>query len=218
MGKLLYVSANPKSELESISLTVGRAFVNQFQEVNPDFEVEELNVFDLELQDIDQDVLNGWGKLRTGMPLTEIEQIKVEKIEKITEQFISADHYLFSSPLWNLGIPGRLKIYFDNVVIARKTIAYTESGLPVGLLTDRKRKALYIQAAGGFHSGEDAIHKEYASPYIKGITEFMGLEYVGTLFIEGMSASSGKGEELKKEAIEKAKEWAGKFIGETISV
>ncbi|MFP3821738.1 NAD(P)H-dependent oxidoreductase, partial [Bacillus sp. SIMBA_008] len=77
------------------------------------------------------------------------EQAKVARLNELSDQFVSADKYVFVSPLWNFSFPPVLKAYIDSVAVAGKTFKYTEQG-PVGLLTDKK--ALHIQARGGYYS------------------------------------------------------------------
>lgn len=71
------------------------------------------------------------------MIFTKEEQQKVDRFSEILEEFLSADKYVFVSPMWNLSFPPVLKAYIDAISIAGKTFKYTAEG-PQGLLTDKK--------------------------------------------------------------------------------
>ncbi|WP_300261024.1 NAD(P)H-dependent oxidoreductase, partial [Clostridium sp.] len=45
MKKLLYITVNSKPEKLSSSKTVGRAFISRFVELNPEFEIEEIDLY-----------------------------------------------------------------------------------------------------------------------------------------------------------------------------
>jgi FMN-dependent NADH-azoreductase len=95
--------------------------------------------------------------------LSEEEKAKVGRLSELCEQFISADKYIFVSPLWNFSFPSVLKAYIDSVSVAGKAFKYTEKG-PVGLLTDKK--ALHIQARGGIYSEGPAAQMEMGHRYL----------------------------------------------------
>ena len=45
MKKLLYITVNSKPEKLSSSKTIGRAFISRFVELNPEFEIEEVDLY-----------------------------------------------------------------------------------------------------------------------------------------------------------------------------
>lgn len=205
MKKVLYITANPKQEEKSFSLSAGREFLNQYRKINPLDEIVEIDLYDMDITFIDADVFSGWEKLQSGEAfemLSDIEKNLVGKIGQYTNQFIDADKYIFVSPLWNLSIPPKMKAYIDKVVIANKTFKYTERG-PVGLLKDKK--AIHIQASGGIYSEGAAKDFEFGHNYIKTILGFMGVESVESILIEGTAMSEHNTETIQlksKEGVE----------------
>lgn len=61
MTKVLYVSANPKPTELSYSKQVAETFVSTLQAENPSIEVEAIELYDVDVQEIDGDVLSAWG-------------------------------------------------------------------------------------------------------------------------------------------------------------
>ena len=114
----------------------------------------------------------------------------------LTEQFLAADKIVIANALWNLNIPTKLKAWFDTVNVAGKTFRYTENG-PEGLVTGKK--ALHIQSNGGVYNGQD-----FASQYVKGILNFVGINQVDQLFIEGIDYDPDRADELMQNALDKA--------------
>ncbi|MBT2755911.1 FMN-dependent NADH-azoreductase [Mesobacillus foraminis] len=211
MATVLYITANPKEIQESFGLSVGEEFINAYREEHPNDEVVRLDLYKMTVPHIDTDVFNGWGKLQQGKAFDELneeEKTKVSLISQLTDQFVAADKYVFVTPMWNLSAPPMLKAYIDNIAIAGKTFKYTAEG-PVGLLTDKK--ALHIQARGGFYSEGPAAELEFGDRYLRAILSFMGVPSIETIAVEGMAATPDKADEIKQNAIEKAKQQAKEF-------
>ncbi len=204
LAKLLYITVNPKPVNESYSLTIGEAFLQTYQENHSDDEILKLDLYNIDLPYIDTDVFNGWGKLQSGNEfhhLSADEQMKVSKINDLTDQFIDADKYVFVTPFWNFSFPPKLKAYIDTIAIAGKTFKYTDQG-PVGLLTDKK--ALHIQARGGVYSEGPAKEMEFGDRYLHAVLGFLGIPSVESVIAEGMAQMPEKAEEIKTNAIDRA--------------
>lgn len=209
MKKVLFIKGNPNLEENSYSLSAGREFINEYKMKNPNDEIVEIDVYRNDIPLIDGDVLSGWGKLQSGVEfgnLTNDEITKISRMNELTEQFISAEKYVFLTPLWNFTIPAMMKAYVDTFLIAGKTFKYTEKG-PVGLLNNKK--AVHIQASGGVYSQGPASVFEHGNSYIKTVLGFVGVTDVESILIEG-TAQKPK-EELKKITSEKIKEVVSNF-------
>jgi FMN-dependent NADH-azoreductase len=211
MSKLLYITANPKAVEQSFSLSIGEAFINSYKETNPQDEIININLFDINVPAIDEVVFSAWGKFAEGLSfedLTPEERNKISAMGSIVEQFMAADKYVFVTPLWNFTVPSKMKDYLDNICVAGKTFKYTESG-PVGLL--RNKKAVHIQARGGIYSEGPAAALEMGDKYVNAILGFIGVEERQSIIAEGMNAMPDKAENIKSVAIVKAKEAAKRF-------
>jgi FMN-dependent NADH-azoreductase len=211
MTKVLYITAHPLDDTQSYSMAVGKAFIETYKEVNPDHEIVHIDLYKEYIPQIDADVLSGWGKLQSGKGFEELsseEKAKVGRLSELCEQFISADKYIFVTPLWNFSFPPVMKAYIDAVAAAGKTFKYTEQG-PVGLLTDKK--ALHIQARGGFYSEGPAAEMEMGHRYLSVMMQFFGVPSFEGLFVEGHAAMPDKAQEIKENAIARAKELARTF-------
>lgn len=206
MSKVLYITANPKPTSQSYGLSVGQAFLEAYRHEAPDHEIINLDLYKMNIPHIDADVLNGWGKLQKGMEfesLTAEEKSKIGAINKLADQFVEADKYIFVTPMWNFSFPPLMKAYIDTICIAGKTFKYTEEG-PVGLLSGKR--AVHIQARGGIYSEGPAVEKEFGDRYLRAIMDFVGIENVDSIVVEGMNQMPNEAESIKEKAMARARE------------
>jgi FMN-dependent NADH-azoreductase len=101
-----------------------------------------------------------------------------------------------------------MKAYLDSVAVAGKTFKYTAEG-PIGLLTDKK--ALHIQARGGIYSEGPAAEMEMGHRYLNILMNFFGVPSFEGIFVEGHNAMPDKADEIKANAIARAKDMAKTF-------
>ncbi|NPC94189.1 FMN-dependent NADH-azoreductase [Bacillus sp. WMMC1349] len=211
MTKTLYITAHPHDEKTSYSMAAGKAFIDSYKEAHPQDEVVHLDLYQENIPQIDADVFNGWGKLQSGTEFEQLsaqEKAKVGRLNELSDQFVEADQYVFVTPFWNFSFPPVMKAYFDSIAVAGKTFKYTEQG-PVGLLTDKK--ALHIQARGGYYSEGPAAELEMGHRYMTVMMQFFGVPSFEGFFIEGHNAEPDKAEEIKKNAIARAAELGRTF-------
>lgn len=211
MNKVLYITAHPYDETKSYSMAVGNAFINSYKKKNPNDEVTHIDLYKENIPSIDLDVFNGWGKLQTGKAfeaLSANEKAKVHRLNELSDQFVAADKYVFVTPLWNLSFPPVMKAYADAVSVAGKTFKYTEQG-SIGLL--QNKKGLHIQARGGYYSIGPAAELEMGHRYLSALMNFFGVSPFEGLFVEGHSAEPDKAEQIKRDAIARAKDLAQTF-------
>ncbi|OSY01047.1 FMN-dependent NADH-azoreductase [Bacillus cereus] len=177
MNKTLIINAHPKvDDTSSVSIKVLNHFLVSYKELIPNNEtIEQINLYDDVVPMIDKTVLSAWEKQGNGQKLTDEEQKVTERMSEILQQFKSANTYVIVLPLHNFNIPSKLKDYMDNIMIARETFKYTETG-SVGLLKDGRRM-LVIQASGGIYTNDDWYTEvEYSHKYLKAMFNFLGIE------------------------------------------
>lgn len=211
MAQVLYITAHPHDDMVSYSMAAGKSFIDSYKEANPNDEVVHIDLYKENIPQIDVDVFSGWGKLQSGKgfeELSEDEKAKVGRLSELSEQFVAADKYVFVTPLWNFSFPPVMKAYLDSVAVAGKTFKYTAEG-PIGLLTDKK--AIHIQARGGIYSEGPAAEMEMGHRYLTVLMQFFGVPSFEGLFVEGHNAMPDKAEEIKADAIARAKDKAKTF-------
>jgi FMN-dependent NADH-azoreductase len=220
LAKLLYITVNPKKDSKlSKGAQIGEVFLEEFKKVQPDIEIENMHLYDMDIPEIDMDLLYARAKLSfmgyTFEQLSEAEQTQITKMHELADRFIAADYYVFVTPLWNLGSPAILKAFLDNLFIVGKTFTNTEEG-PVGLLTNRK--AIHIQTRGGIYSHGPMVDFEFGDRFLRKALGFLGLELMDTVFAEGMDHFPKQTPEIMAKAKEQAAQAAREMAGNPVLV
>jgi FMN-dependent NADH-azoreductase len=220
MKKLLYITVNPKKDLAlSKGRQIGKVFLEAFQQEQPDVEIVEMDLYSMDIPDIDMDLLYARAKLSfMGIPfenLSNAEKDKITRMHELADHFIDADYYVFVTPLWNLGSPAILKAFLDNLFITDKTFTNTENG-PKGLLTNRK--AIHIQTRGGIYSTGRMAELENGDRFLTNALQFLGLEVMEPVIAEGMDHFPKQAADIMEKAKTKAVEAAQEMAKDTIHV
>jgi FMN-dependent NADH-azoreductase len=185
--KLLYIKCNPKPESQSACLRVGREFVRQYSQRFSGHEVEELNLYEADIPDVDGIVFNGRSGVVSGSDYDGLNyegQHKVDRINELCDQFLSADRYVIAAPMWSLAFPPKLKSYIDCVVQNGKTIRVTPRRVE-GLMTDKPRIAVFIQSCGGSYGNIITSRFNYGAIYLKNLFLFLGMADFIRLPVDG---------------------------------
>ncbi|BBX65967.1 FMN-dependent NADH-azoreductase [Mycobacterium saskatchewanense] len=111
MTKLLFIQASPR-KADSESIQIATSYLNALRAKNSDIEVDTLELWDTVLPAFDGEKAAAKMNVIAGRG-PDLQQTAWDQVVEIAERFISADRYLFAVPMWNGGIPYRLKHYID---------------------------------------------------------------------------------------------------------
>ncbi|MBU8597108.1 FMN-dependent NADH-azoreductase [Shouchella clausii] len=215
MATVLYITAHPRDDERSYSMSVGKEFVQAYRLAHPQDEVVHLDLYKMNIPQLDADVLDGWDKLRSGTSFEQLtleEQTKIRRINELVDQFVAADKYIFATPIWNYSYPPVVKAYLDTICITGKTFKYHPDGSRTGLLGDKK--AVHIQASGSVLSpGSNTINEgfEMGHRHLKVIMDFVGLTDFQGIFVEGTAEYPEQAAQFKEKAIQQAHKIAENF-------
>ncbi|WP_250511276.1 NAD(P)H-dependent oxidoreductase [Caballeronia sp. GACF4] len=202
---LLHVIGSPRAG-RSASQRVARAFTDAWKERHPDGSVDELNVWETDLPTFDGPILEAKYAGIQGRELDTAQASAWRTVHALAERFTKADVIVFSVPMWNFGIPYRLKHLID--VISQKDVLFTfdENGLN-GLLGG---KTVVTIAARGVQLGGDFPPEEYdfQSDYLKMWSRMVGITDVRVVTVEKTLAGPEQDHASRNEASEKARELA----------
>jgi len=208
MGKVLHVAASPRGD-RSKSSSIARTFLNTYMALHPGDDVESINVFEEELPAFDGPALQAKYNILHGQESSPYQQKAWKEIEAAIANFTAADKYVFSVPMWNFGIPYRLKQYFDVIVQPGYTFAVDPETGYKGLLEGRPATVIY--ARGGAYRG-DFVVMDQQKPYMECILDFMGITVTQTVLGENLLACGpDAGEEALAAAVDDAKLAASEF-------
>ncbi|WP_282096593.1 FMN-dependent NADH-azoreductase [Epibacterium ulvae] len=112
MTKLLHISASPRGE-KSKSRALALAHIKNRIATDPALQVDTIDLWDEVLPQFDGDWAAAKMTLFGEGEMTDEMQANWTHLTEITNRFTAADHYVFNVPMWNSGIPYRLKQYID---------------------------------------------------------------------------------------------------------
>lgn len=207
MKKLLHIVATPREE-ESRTLQVTEEFLKGFLPSHPDWVLEELNLAKEELPSLTMKTVSGKYVLLSGKDLFGDLKDAWDEILNCIAQFLSADMYLISTPMWNFNIPYMLKHYIDVIVQPKYLFKYTESGTTEGLV--KGKKMVVIISRGGDYSS-DMQPYDFQETYLRAIFGFVGITDIDFIIAEPMDMDV----ELRKQKIEAAK-IAARQLGQVV--
>src|SRR5215831_19085326 len=125
MSRLLYVEASPRKS-RSASIEVSRAFLDVYEAANPDDEIETMDIWRGDYPAFDGAAMAAKYAGIEGVALTAEQVAAWDAIRRLAAPFLAADKLLLAVPLWNFGIPYRLKHLID--LISHKDILFAFDG------------------------------------------------------------------------------------------
>lgn len=206
MANLLYVESSPRKQ-RSASIEVARAFLDAYRASHSDHTIETIDVWNLALPEFDGAAIEAKYAGIEGRERTDEQKRVWKTIESLARPFKEADTIVISAPMWNWGIPYKLKHLID--VVSQKDILFTfdERGL-LGLLTGKK--AVLVLAKGIDYAPESAsrswdVQTSYLTVWLNsnGITDITLIPVEKTLF--GPEVDQGSRDAAKARAIDVAR-------------
>ncbi len=123
MAKLLHISSSPRGD-RSASITVAKTFLEAYAAKNPGDQIETLDLWKTKLPEFDGATIDAKYALMSGQKFTPEDEAAWQAVVKIAEHFKSFDKYVISLPMWNFGIPYKLKHYIDLIVQPGLTFSF----------------------------------------------------------------------------------------------
>jgi FMN-dependent NADH-azoreductase len=203
--RLLHVISTPRG-LASSTARVSSCLLEAIREEDDTVEVTTLDLFRADLPSVAGRNIESKYRLMTGQALDEGARESWGQIERTIEQFLDADVYLLTVPMWNLGIPYVLKYYIDAIVQPGYLFRYTPQGTVEGLV--RGKKMIVSVSSGGDYSTDFMRGFNFVEPYLRAIFGFVGITDFAFIHANGMDVSPDARKAGQKAAIEQARELA----------
>lgn len=207
MAELLYIESSPRKEFSS-SIKVANSFIAAYKEANPADTVKTLKLFEMDLPAFDGFTIASKYKILKGSSPTTPEERKAwSRVESIIYEFKNADKYLFAVPMWNFGIPYRLKHYIDILVQPGYTFRVADGGYE-GLVSDKRAMAIYARG-GSYAEGTPMAALDMQQKYLELILRFIGIEDIRSALVE---STLGSGRDAEQKAVQEGIEQARMLV------
>jgi FMN-dependent NADH-azoreductase len=171
MSTLLKIDVSTRGSL-SISRQLSSRFVEQWKKGNSAGKVIERDIATTELPFLELPWIAA--NFSKASARTDEQSVLLKFSDDLVAELQQADHYLIATPMYNFGIPAKLKAYVDHVVRAGVTFRTNADGSYTGLLTDKKATVI-IASAGEYTPGAPAEGLDTLKPYLREILGFVGV-------------------------------------------
>ena len=208
MAKLLYIESSPR-KARSKSIKVATEFIRTYQSANPGDTIEKLDLWNMALPEFDGFTIDAKYAVLHGQDHDQDQAEAWQAVVEICDQFKAADKYLFSVPMWNFGIPYKLKHYIDVLAQPGQTFSFDPATGYSGLVTGKPVAAVY--ARGGAYSEGDAKGMDLQMAYLDMILRFVGFTEIHNIFVEPTLAAPDTVSAIEANAMEQARELAASF-------
>ncbi len=182
--RLLHVIATPRG-LASNTARVSSCLIEALRDEDDDLDVRTLDLFRADLPSVAGKNIESKYRLMTGQAIEdEAAKASWTHIEQTIDQFLAADVYLFTVPMWNLGIPYVLKYYIDAIVQPGYLFRYTPDGQVEGLV--KNKTMLLVISSGSDYTSQPMAAFNFVESYLRAIFGFVGLTDVHVFHANGM--------------------------------
>ncbi|NUR92746.1 MAG: flavodoxin family protein [Nonomuraea sp.] len=207
MSKLLHVSASPRGE-QSISRAIADVFVAEYREAHPGDVVDHFDLWDGSLPEFGPDAANAKMTVFGGGTPEGAEKVAWDAAIATFERFDAYDRYVFGVPMWNAGVPYKLKQFIDVVSQPAKVFdVHPETGY-TGLLRGKRAVVVYTSAVWGPGLGRE-FGTDFQSTFFEDWLRWAGVADVEV--IRHHPTLTGDYEAAGKQATEEARRLARSF-------
>ena len=182
MARLLYIESSPRKD-RSASIQVAREFLAAYRQSHPSDQVETLDLWAQPLPEFNGDTINAKYAVLHGLEHTEAQARAWKKVVETCRRFSSADKYLFSLPMWNFGIPYKLKHYIDVLTQPGLTFSFSPSEGYKGLVTGKPAAVVYARG-GSYPAGSGAEGMDFQKSHFEMLLKFIGFTDIRPIVIE----------------------------------
>jgi FMN-dependent NADH-azoreductase len=181
VSKALFLIGSPRRR-RSRSIQLAEAFLEALGKHHDDLEVDRMDLFEADLPAFDGPALQAKYEILSGGSPSEDQRSAWSRVEEVIERFTSADLLVLAVPMWNFGIPYRLKQFFDVIVQPGYTFRYDPAEGYTGLVKAIPAYAFY--ARGGDYDAQTLETVDHQARSIELILGFMGFERIESVVVQ----------------------------------
>ena len=135
------------------------------------------------MPEFDGDMLNAKYSVISGTDPSPDEVSAWSNVKNIFDEFNTADHYLFSVPMWNFNIPYKLKHYIDIITQPGMSWSYTPEDGYKGLMTEKTATIIYA-TGDGYGDGTGFESFDMQKPYVNLWLTFLGFKKIEKVVVD----------------------------------
>lgn len=166
MTKLLFIKASPRGT-ESKSNALAEAYLDVLKQSHSGLAIDVLDLAKDRIPDFDGNKVAAKMAVLAGDRPSGAAKTAWDEITEVANRFLTADLYLIATPMWNSGIPYKLKQYID--VIHQPGLLWgldPKTGY-FGLLKEKKAVLALTSGAYALSQPSPAFGIDHQSTYLK---------------------------------------------------
>lgn len=174
MSRLLYVEASPM-KTSSHSIDIAQTFLEIYRVAHEKDEIDVIDLWNIELPPFDADMIGAKFAVLRAQNASDAQLKRWSEAVAISRRFNSADKYLFSVPMWNFGVPYRLKHFIDVVTLPGENWSWSRAEGYKSLLSGKKAALIYT-SAGAYELPSTQDAGDFQKPYLRKWLSFIGVD------------------------------------------
>ena len=180
--KLLEIQSSPRGE-SSDSITLTKSFIEACKSGNTSIVVDTLNVWHERLPEFDSEAIGAKYKAVKHETMTEAESKVWECIQSLIGRFQNADRIVLGTPMWNFGLPYKLKQLID--LVAHRNYLFTYDGKQYGPLL-KVEKAIAVYTRGSRYLAGTPIPPsfDHQAPYLDFWLRLIGVRELRSVIVD----------------------------------
>ncbi|KII15403.1 FMN-dependent NADH-azoreductase [Phaeobacter sp. S60] len=201
MTKILHIAASPRGAM-SQSGKLAEAYLDARKAAQPDATIDRLDLWSADLPEFDGDKAAAKMTFFGVGDMDAPRQSAWDQVVSVTNRFIEADEYVLSVPMWNGGIPYKLKQYIDIITQPGLLFGFDPEAGYSGLLSGKSARVFYT--SGVYAPGAPAKYgTDHHSTYLDWWLDFIGVSEIETVrFQPSLLTADPVGDQMK--ALERA--------------
>jgi FMN-dependent NADH-azoreductase len=210
MINVLYVEASPR-KVCSASIAAATVFLKALEAQWPKAIIDRLDLWNADLPEFDGALIAAKYARLSGRDFDANEEEAWQKIAALVARLSSADAVVIATPMWNFGIPYKLKHWVD--LITQPSLSFNfdpETGYRP-LLKPRPTLVI-LSSAGDYATGTSFGRPDLATPYLTAALAFIGLSGVTVETVAPMSGRTAAVDQARERARNRLELLAGHFL------
>ncbi|WP_288960948.1 NAD(P)H-dependent oxidoreductase [uncultured Sulfitobacter sp.] len=203
MTRILYIAASPRGAM-SQSGKLAETYLAARQAAQPEIRIDRLDLWRADLPEFDGDKAAAKMTFFGVGDMDAPRQSAWDQVVAVAARFIEADEYVLSVPMWNGGIPYKLKQYIDIITQPGLLFGFDPEAGYSGLLRGKAARVFYT--SGVYAPGAPAKYgTDHHSTYLDWWLDFIGVTEIETVrFQPSLLTADPAGDQLK--ALDRARD------------
>ena len=207
---LLFVEASPRREAATSSKAAD-IFIDALKRAHGAIEVDHLDLWKAALPEFDGDLIAAKYAKLAAREMSAAEAGAWQRIAALTGRFAAADAMVIATPMWNFGIPYKLKHWIDLITQPGLTFTF-DPEIGYAPIVRSRPTLVILSSAGDYREGPSYGRPDLATPYMNEELRFLGLAPV---LVEKIGPTTGPQpliDAAKRAAVDRLEQLAPTFL------